>query len=44
MKIDLKFRAMSILLAELCGNQMWAVYQMSLGRDMSDAVTKNDLI
>ena len=44
MKISLKFNAMSILMAELQQTQMWAIYQISLGQDMPDSVTKNDLI
>ena len=44
MKISLKFHAMSILMAELQETQMWAIYQISLGQDMPDSVTKNDLI
>ena len=44
MKIRLKFNAMSILMAELQATQKWAIYQLSLGQDMPDSVTKNDLI
>ena len=44
MKTNLKFHAMSILMAELQKAQMWAVYQISLGQEMPNSVTKNDLI
>ena len=44
MKISLKFHAMSILMAELQETQMWAIYQLSLGQDVPDSVTKNDLM
>ena len=44
MKTNLKFHAMSILMAELQEAQMWAVYQISLGQEMPNSVTKNDLI
>ena len=43
MTTNLKFNAMSILMAELQEAQMWAIYQISLGQDMPDSVTKNDL-
>ena len=43
MKTNLKFNAMSILMAELQEAQMWAIYQISLGQDMPNSVTKNDL-
>ena len=44
MKTNLKFHAMSILMAELQEAQMWAIYQISLGQEMPNSVTKNDLI
>ena len=44
MKFSLKFNAMSFLMAKLEETQMWAIYQLSLGQDMPDSVTKNDLI
>ena len=43
MKTNLKFNAMSILMAELQETQMWAIYQISLGQDVPSYVTKNDL-
>ena len=43
MKINLKFKAMSILMAGLQETQMWAVYQMGMGNEMPLSVTKDDL-
>ena len=44
MKFSLKFNAMSFLMAKLEETQMWAIYQLSLGLDVPDSVTKNDLM
>ena len=43
MKINLKFKAMSILMAGLQETQMWAVYQMGMGNEMPLSVSKEDL-
>ena len=44
MKIKLKFKALSILMAALQDTQMWVIYQMGSGGDLRDSVTKVDLI
>ena len=44
MKIKLKFKALSALMAGLQDTQMWVIYQMGSGRDLRDSVTKVDLI
>ena len=43
MKVNLKFKAMSILMAGLQETQMWAIYQMGMGNEMPSSVTKEDL-
>ena len=42
-KMKLNFKAMQILMGELQQSQMWAIYLMGLGKDMTDNVTKVDL-
>ena len=44
MKIKLKFKALSVLMAGLQDTQMWVIYQMASGGNLSDSVTKADLI
>ena len=44
MKINLKFKAMSVLISGLQDTQKWVIYQMASGKDMPDSVTKMDLI
>ena len=44
MKINLKFRALSVLMSGLQDAQMWVIYQMASGNDLSDSVTKMELI
>ena len=44
MKIKLKFKALSVLMAGLQDTQMWVIYQMGSGGDLRDSVTKVDLI
>ena len=44
MKINLKFKAMAMLKAELQETQMWAIYQMTSGEDIPEFVTKTDLV
>ena len=43
MKINIKFQAMSILMAELQEPQMWAIYQMGIGNEMPGSGTKTDI-
>ena len=43
MKINLKLKAMSILMAGLQETQMWAIYKMGMGNEMPSGVTKEDL-
>ena len=43
MKVNLKLKAMSILMAGLQETQMWAVYQMGKGNEVPSSVTKEDL-
>ena len=44
MKINLKFKAMSVLMSGLQDTQKWVIYQMASGKDLPDSVTKVDLI
>ena len=44
MNINLKFKALSVLMSGLQDTQMWVIYQMALDKDMPDSVTKMDLI
>ena len=44
MKINLKFKALSVLMSGLQDTQKWFIYQMGLGKDLPDSVTKEDLI
>ena len=44
MKMNLKFKALSVLMSGLQDSQMWVIYQMASGKDMPDSVTKMDLI
>ena len=44
MKMNLKFKALSVLMSGLQDSQMWVIYQMASGKDMHDSVTKMDLI
>ena len=44
MKINLKFKAISVLMSGLQDTQMWVIYQMASGKDLPDSVTKMDLI
>ena len=44
MKINLKFKAISVLMSGLQDTQKWIIYQMASGKDMPDSVTKEDLI
>ena len=44
MKINLKFKAMSVLMSGLQDPQKWVIYQMASGKDLPDSVTKVDLI
>ena len=44
MKINLKFKAMSVLMSGLHDTQKWVIYQMASGKDLPDSVTKVDLI
>ena len=43
MKINLKLKAMSILMAGMQETQMWTIYQMGMGNEMPLSVTKEDL-
>ena len=43
MKVNLKFKAMSILLAGLPDTQMLAIYHMGMGDEIPASVTKADL-
>ena len=43
MKINLKFKAMSILMSSLNETQMWAVYQMGMDNEIPSRVTRADL-
>ena len=42
-KMKLTFGAMQILSGELQPNEMWTIYLMGLGKDMTEKVTKVDL-
>ena len=42
-KMKLTFEAMQILMEELQQNEMWAIYLMGLGKEMTEKVTKTDL-
>ena len=42
--MKLHFEAMQILNKELQQNQMWAIYLIALGKEMTDNVTKVDLV
>ena len=44
MKINLKFKALSVLMSGLQDTQMWVIYQMASGNDLPDSITKMDLI
>ena len=44
MKIKLKFKALSFLMAGLQETQMWVIYQMASGENLRDSVAKVDLI
>ena len=44
MKVNLKFKALSVLVSGLQDTQMWVIYQMASGKDLPDSVTKMDLI
>ena len=44
MKINLKFKAISVLMSGLQDTQKWIIYQMASGKDLTDSVTKEDLI
>ena len=44
MKINIKFKALSVLMSGLQDTQMWVIYQMASGKDLPDSVTKMDLI
>ena len=44
MKINLKLRALSVLISGLQDAQMWVIYQMASGNDLPDSITKMDLI
>ena len=41
--MKLTFEAMQTLMDELQQNEMWAIYLMGLGKEMTDKVTKTDL-
>ena len=43
MKINLKYKAMSILMSSLNETQMWAVYQLGMDNEIPSRVTKADL-
>ena len=42
-KMKLNFDAMQFLMGELQQKQMWALYLMGIGKEMTDIVTKVDL-
>ena len=42
-KMKLKFEAMQLLMEELDPNEMWAIYLMGLGKDMTEKITKANL-
>ena len=44
MKINLKFKALSVLMSGLQDTEMWVIYQMASGKDLPNSVTKMDLI
>ena len=44
MKINLKFKALSVLMAGLQDTQKWVIYQIASGKNLPDSVTKADLI
>ena len=41
--MKLKFEAMQLLMGELDPNEMWAIYLMGLGKQMTEKVTKSNL-
>ena len=41
--MKLKFEAMQILMEELQQNELWAIYLMGLGKEMTEKVTKANL-
>ena len=41
--MNLTFEAMQTLMEELQQNEMWAIYLMGLGKEMTKKVTKTDL-
>ena len=44
MKMKLNFGGMAILMDELSKSEMWAIYLMASGQEMTDKVTKADLV
>ena len=42
-KMKLTFEAMQTLMEELRQNEMWVIYLMGLGKEMTEKVTKTDL-
>ena len=44
MKINLKFKAISVLMSGLQDTQKWIIYQMASGKEWPNSVTKEDLI
>ena len=44
MKMKLNFSGMAILMDELAKSEMWAIYLMASGQEMTDQVTKSDLV
>ena len=44
MKIKLKFKALSVLMAGLQDTQKWVIYKMASGENLPNSVPKMDLI